>query len=285
MSSLALKLVAIITMTIDHIGVVYQSMWQYAGLANFMRGVGRIAFPLYIFLIAEGMRKSKNRQRYLAWLFIFAVISIVPFSLFRGINSSGLLATVQPRFLDVSTANILFELFLGALAIFLFDLCRKYITAGRGVAGHVVGLAAPIFCAYLAHLINVDYTWMGMAAIFATYYIMSFEDNKYLKNLPKEFWRYVRIVPITAWAIYYYNIHLGSLMRQRIVLPATFGDVNLEFSVFAAFALIAPLLILLYNGEPGNAKLRGPFKIWFYIYYPAHLLAIFAFASYLRINQ
>jgi hypothetical protein len=70
MTSLALKVLALVAMTIDHIGfhLVWSPVWY-----PLCRAVGRLAMPLFCFLIAQGYRHSKNRLRYLFRLLGFAL--------------------------------------------------------------------------------------------------------------------------------------------------------------------------------------------------------------------
>lgn len=68
-NSFHLKLIAVITMTIDHIGAVL--MPQY----GFLRIIGRIAFPIYCFMLVNGFFYTKNIRKYIGRMLIFAVIS------------------------------------------------------------------------------------------------------------------------------------------------------------------------------------------------------------------
>lgn len=67
MSAVVLKLIAALTMFIDHAGLILcrNETW--------MRAVGRLAFPLYAFFIAEGFRYTKNRLRYFLTIFLLGV--------------------------------------------------------------------------------------------------------------------------------------------------------------------------------------------------------------------
>ena len=104
-SSAVLKNIAVVTMLIDHIGAVivtrllirnglYEAManqeaytaWmgqngRMYGIYMAMRIIGRFAFPIYCFLLVEGFQKTHNVKKYLGRMFLFALISEVPFDL------------------------------------------------------------------------------------------------------------------------------------------------------------------------------------------------------------
>ena len=75
MNSFQLKVIAVITMLIDHIGAVLVPgmLW--------MRYVGRIAFPVFCCLLVEGFYHTRNVKRYLFRLLLFALISEIPYDL------------------------------------------------------------------------------------------------------------------------------------------------------------------------------------------------------------
>lgn len=93
-----LKWIALITMTIDHLGAALFPNYV------FMRIVGRLSFPLYGYLLVLGIKSTRNVKNYIVRLFIFALISQVPFSL---------ALSYQP----FETLNIFFTLSLGMLSI------------------------------------------------------------------------------------------------------------------------------------------------------------------------
>ena len=75
MTSFWLKIIAAVTMLIDHTGAVF-----FPQLAVF-HIVGRLSFPIYAFLAAEGASKTHRKSRYLLRLGIFALLSEAPFRL------------------------------------------------------------------------------------------------------------------------------------------------------------------------------------------------------------
>lgn len=99
-----LKWIALVSMLIDHTGMALFP--QY----TFMRMIGRLAFPIYCFLLVEGAVHTSDKKRYLERLFLFALISEIPFDLVR---------TGKP--VDFSGQNVFFTLFLGLAAIFLIQ--------------------------------------------------------------------------------------------------------------------------------------------------------------------
>ena len=83
LTSSDLKWIAIISMLVDHFAVaIYANMADYQfDIYRVMRGIGRIAFPIYCFLLVEGFCHTHDVKRYISRCFLFAVISEVPFDL------------------------------------------------------------------------------------------------------------------------------------------------------------------------------------------------------------
>ncbi len=97
-----LKIIAIVTMAIDHIGdILYPDLLV-------LHVIGRLSFPLFAYLVALGIESTKKPKKYMMTLFSFALVSQIPYFLAFGI---------QP----FERLNILFSLFLGALTIYFFN--------------------------------------------------------------------------------------------------------------------------------------------------------------------
>ena len=106
-----LKVIAILSMTIDHIAYYYGVSNPY--VYELMRTVGRIAFPTFAFLLAEGYVYTRNRQRYMLSLFTFAILSEIPWFLLNQDNSH----------------NVLFTLLAGVIGMYIIDTSRnKWVT-------------------------------------------------------------------------------------------------------------------------------------------------------------
>ena len=75
-----LKWIAIITMTVDHVGAVFYPDYMV------LRGIGRLAFPLFCYLLVLGMESTRNLRNYFIRLLLFALISQIPFFLAFGLT-------------------------------------------------------------------------------------------------------------------------------------------------------------------------------------------------------
>ncbi len=125
-----LKWIAIITMTVDHIGVVLYPEFTV------LRFVGRLSFPLFAYLLLLGMENTRNIRYYFSRLFIFALISQVPF--FLAIDYG-----------PFESLNIFFTLSFGLMFIYFFK---------KGSAFALVPLIASL-------VLPFDYGIYGIAMI------------------------------------------------------------------------------------------------------------------------
>lgn len=141
----AIKYLACLFMLLDHIGM----MLLPECLA--LRGVGRLAFPLFAFMIANGYRHTADPRRYLLRLILFAVG-------FQWLYS---------RIVVPGTLNIFATLALGLAAVWLADILLHKISH-PGWA-RLSALLTTALAALLAQLIHCDYGWYGVALIFASW--------------------------------------------------------------------------------------------------------------------
>ena len=154
MSGTALKWIAVISMLIDHTAEVLMNhnaaltepIW--AQIYVLMRGIGRIAFPIYAFLLVEGFLHTRDVKKYLTRMFLFAVVSEIPFDL----------AVFHTPFYW-GYQNVFFTLFLGLLAL-------AGIRWGTGLWKQALAL---IMCVGAAQLINCDYGAFGVFFIVLLY--------------------------------------------------------------------------------------------------------------------
>ncbi len=143
MISFHIKMIAIITMIIDHIGLFFFPQYEI------LRIIGRLAFPLFAWLIANGAYYTHDIKKYLSRLFFLAVISQVPFTLANQQIGSPLLYL-----------NVVFTLFLGLLSIYLINKTKNKFLWTMII----------ISCAGIADFIHSDYGAAGVFSIVAFYF-------------------------------------------------------------------------------------------------------------------
>ena len=183
-----LKLIAVVTMLIDHVASVLLrdcgiTLISIAGrslsLYQAMRYVGRLAFPIYAFLLIEGFLHTSDRKKYGINLFVFALISEIPWNLE---HSGGLLYSEQ---------NIFFTLFLGYMAICVVERFR-----GKKQVGYLLMLLL------ITILIRADYGCAGFGFIILLYVL---RDHKLLRAvigsciLPSNWIAGLAFVPISLY--------------------------------------------------------------------------------------
>lgn len=147
-----LKIVALVTMTIDHIGVL---MFPHV---TWLRIVGRLSFPIFAYMIAEGCFYTHRRRRYVAGLAIVGCLCQVVYALFMGSLEQSIMTTLA----------------LGALTVFAMqDLARRRDAAG--VLMFLGMLAADVLaCCVLPVLLarwdfSVDYGLFGVLLVAFAY--------------------------------------------------------------------------------------------------------------------
>ena len=120
LSGAELKLIAIISMLADHVNkaLIYPYLESNHGFLAFISDVfdiiGRIAFPLFCFMLVEGYFKTRNRKKYLLNLLLFGVISEVPFDMFT-----------TASFFNMNWNNVMFTLALVLVTVWIIDTLKE----------------------------------------------------------------------------------------------------------------------------------------------------------------
>ncbi len=151
LSGRSLKWIAVVTMFIDHLGIVL-SAGVSTEIWRTMRIVGRLAFPIFCFLLAEGFYHTRDVKKYLARLGVFALLSEIPFDL-----------VVFRRLWHPDYQNVFFTLFLGLLLLYLYN---RFLANRQPV--YAVMTVVSMLC--LAYLIHCDYGAEGVLIIYLFYY-------------------------------------------------------------------------------------------------------------------
>ncbi len=198
-----LKYIALITMLIDHTGLVivrhvllfsqnsflleHQSfLWSFY---HMLRGIGRISFPLFLFLLVQGFIHTRDRKAYALRLFLFAILSEIPFDL-----------CVDESIISFSHQNVMWTLLLGFLMMWAMDLIfRQNLPEIGKFLLYAVVIAA---FALLAWVCRTDYSYKGILAL-ALLYIVRFSPPLTLVGTAVAFlWEPTALFSLIPLALY-----------------------------------------------------------------------------------
>lgn len=169
-NTFGLKLFAIIVMTIDHVGSVIGTdrnggYFTYSSLIPenvymILRSIGRMAFPIFCYLIVEGFFYTRSVLRYALRLTIFAAISQLPY---------GIACRKQPFSLE--NLNVFFTLALGLICVAIVDKCIEKCKANEkyGILYIVLGIVSSFLIMYAAERLHTDYGQLGIIIILSFY--------------------------------------------------------------------------------------------------------------------
>lgn len=304
LSAFHLKLIALSCMIIDHIGVI---IFNYK--VDMLNYIGRIAFPIYAFLVAEGCRHTQDRKQYLLRLGIFALISELPFDFAFHYARLGSF----PRFEDfLGLTNIFFTLFLSVACIHIYETLKNRTQAVRlSALGICVIFLVTIFfvisfvTAEKAHIIILFYLYL-VCIIVLCEMAPSQKSEEQKRNYSKCILAVLPLLPIFLQAILIhcdYGI-LGALLifllyfakkrKMAVAIIMTFclafygravfnaahlrGEFNTYYALNTLFSMVSAFFIIQYNGQRGK-NIKWPF----YWAYPVHITILAILRSILFI--
>lgn len=138
-----LKWSAMATMFVDHLGIMLAGKGIPVIAYYIMRGIGRLSFPIFCFLLVEGFRHTKSFPKYMVRIGIFAVLSEIPYDF---LNCG--------RIFDPLQNNILFTFCIALLVLYLIS---KYL--GRGTKGIVFSLLIVTAGIAVSYLLKLEYSY------------------------------------------------------------------------------------------------------------------------------
>lgn len=232
-SASVLHILAMIFMLFDHLWatIIPGNQW--------LTCLGRLAFPLFAFMIVEGYFHTSSLQRYVLRLFIFALISEIPFNLMY-----------SSSFIYPYHQNVIWTLLLGLSLIHLNEIAAK---KKKMLLRILVGCITVIAGFFVGLLTMVDYYGVGVVTILIFYFFRK-----------RKWWCLLGQIVV----LYYLNVEILSGFYFEVIIMG-----NTISIVQQGLALLALIPIWLYRGEKGyNSKL---FQYVCYGFYPVHMLILY----------
>lgn len=240
MNVFVLQLVAMITMFCDHLADPF--------LDNnlVLRCIGRFAFPIYAFLLAEGFRHMKNNkpkiEQHLGNLVVLAIISEFSYDLLEVRTFS-----FEKIFASQSAIITLLLAFLGMIAI-------------ENWKNKPIWMWSAIFLtAMMSYMMKSNYKFAGVLMVYAFYYYLNHMEKKsYIQRLGMLLAIFVCYIPIYHWARYDY-CEWGTFVEKLI------GNNTWWYLTH----ILVAVLLAMYTGELGFYSKK--FKRVYKVFYPVHL--------------
>lgn len=279
LSSFWLKIIAILTMTVDHIGVIFD--------ITPLRYIGRLALPLFCFMATEGVLHTKNFKKYALRLGIMAsVISLI-------IVATETIPFLADLHLGLRYEGIIFlDLLLGVLAVYCLMNKRWYVKLlailplAYGIASFIATAFDDCGCygevLWFPYFLRTQYGWFGIALVIGFYLAhllvrLFFKFQSNTSGIDADTYKGTRteqiavnIVSALILAVITLLYFLANNIMEQYIYVRVIYSVQLISIISGAF-------ILLYSGA------RGYNKKWFqygsYLYYPLHLAIIAAIAA------
>lgn len=240
LSQESLKLIACITMLLDHIGAVIVMAWfenssgankgMLLDLYEMLRMIGRLAFPIYCFLLVEGSVHTCNPKRYGLRLLIAALLAEIPFDL-----------AIEGR-ISWQHQSVMVTLLLGFLMLQALNRCDAF--------GWKILIIVPF--ALAAELLHTDYGADGILVIA----LFALTRGNPLGEILQLF---------GLWCIFSPN---------HLMMLNWFEGFSVTVQELAAFAVVP---ISLYDGRKTTKSKAVQWA--FYLFYPAHLLVLYLLAN------
>ena len=219
MTSFGLKIIACVTMFIDHLG------YALYGKLTWLNYIGRIAFPIFAYQITEGYRHTKDLKKYFIRLIAFAVISQIPFSLLHGIVSKSF------------SLNVMFTLCMGLFCIWIWNTNKN-----KFLSLCFIGI-----CCTIAEVTKMDYGYWGVLLVFVFYL---FKDNKLgtaLTFLGMVIFKYSISIALNGFYYVHIYLFLGTLAAIiPILLYNGKKGINAKYIIYLFYPVHLIILYLLH---------------------------------------
>ena len=261
-----IKWVAVVFMTIDHLGAYGFEIPFFAAHYNVLRLLGRIAAPLFLYMVTESARHTRNRSKFIMRLYTAGVFT----GLFSALTNCWLGDIVG----IIRSGNIFFTFFYTVLYIHLLEIF--IISLKENNIKHLVICFIAFVATYLPHLFihcieGIDVSSWNIKNV----YLLQDVANSFL---PRPLYvEYSLMFFLLGIAIYFsrkrtyqlfvYSIFCIMSYGGSILIPSvhTMGSIAVFFERPQYWMIMALPFMLLYNGKLGRKH-----KMFFYLYYPLH---------------
>lgn len=200
----------------------------FIGNTSYLNIIGRIAFPIFAFQISEGYKYTKNFKKYIFRLGLFAIISQIPFIIYRkSIGTTSL------------SLNVFFTLLMGLISIINYDIIKnKYNNV-------YLGLIPVIFFAILAQICKCDYGWYGITIIFLFHLL---KENKLYMNLSVILAMCIKYLTgfVNTFNIYYIYFLIGAI--SSLIFISLYNNKkgkNIKYVLYVFYPLHLIILYLI----------------------------------------
>ncbi|MBQ9036355.1 MAG: hypothetical protein IJ115_02720 [Erysipelotrichaceae bacterium] len=246
MSAFILKIIAMLTMTIYHIGEVFSMPLTY-------RIIGRIAFPLYAMMVIDGYLHLRNdRKRLMKYMFFLLVSSIVSEPLFD-LCFSGTPFTME-------TQNQVLQFLTFVIGCYMCDLFNNKI----------ISVVIWICITYLNYALAIGYYATGILFMLLLMFAMKKRGNDYYP-----------LLLLSAVSL----LTFGELFEQLYIQLYDFSKTMYYFQYYikhgtvVLYTFLAYPFMVSYNGSYGPVS--KSFKVFYRWFYPLHLFALYIINRYI----
>lgn len=237
LSGNALKLIAAVAMVIDHVGLIFFPRYII------FRIIGRLAFPIFAFMIAEGCRHTRSKLRYFLTMATVATVCQLVYFIALGDDQMSVFVTFA----------------VAILLVYALQYCKKILfSRSFGITSKALAVISFILLLFITYVLNrifdLDYGFSGcIMPAFAALFHSDGESPEFIKRLD------VNAIHVLTTAIA--MVYMASVNRR-----------------IQYYSLFTVPLLLLYSGKRGKLKL----KYFFYLFYPLHLVLLYGLDMLLR---
>lgn len=221
-----LKILGAVFMLIDHIGVVFFPE------VKILRILGRISFPIFAFMIAEGCRYTRNKLRYLRDVGVLAFLCQVVYYVYD-----------KDLFMCILVTFTLSIILIYALQAFKNTLFDAHSSLKSKCITFFIWIATMAAVYGLNQIWTIDYGFWGcMTPMFVSMFMHTGKEQEMLQGLDKNV------------------VHVLMLAIALYILGKDMGGVQM-------YALLSLPFLLIYSGKRGQRNMKN----FFYVFYPTHL--------------